>query len=420
MKNLNFTQQYLFKNYSLLKKIIIFAFSLCMLTSCSKMEESYISNEPELLLGVQKNADNTSIEPMKIIGTENTELDNDDTFIGKCIAWFEVDIDQDNIQEIICPRLAIFENDNAYCHSLVIDIFTKDKKWVLRQKFDRGDIFYGMETFFDIVDLNNDNIPELITKLQVGPDCPGCESYRIYSYKMGQFKEALSVFNVSPYVVKSVIENLAAIHEYTISYCKRASNKETRRYWNTFIEDYDFDLWLLDSNNDGKLEILQLIEPLTDDCLTDSQYLLLIMELSQKGSVFTSSFLSVDMQDSFRSADIIGLLKQNNEINLFVNGNYAGTSFAFPILHIFKVNGNNLTKINEFYGFYYHNLSQRFKDLDQDGDIEIIYIDNVIWPSSAPHCDSIPIFGIAEFSKKNGKYLEADEKFQADLRRLNR
>ena len=419
MKNLNFTQKYLFKNYSLLKKIIIFAFSLCMLTSCSKREESYISNEPELLLGVQKNADNTSIEPMKIIGTENTELDNDDTFIGKCIGWFEVDIDQDNMFEILCPRRSIFDGDGVYCHSLIIDIFTKDKKWILRQKFDRGDNFYGTETFFDLIDINNDKTPELITKLQVGPDCPDCDSYRIYSYEMGQFKSTLNVFNVSPYAIKSVIKNLTAIHEYIIAFCKNASNNETS-YWNDFVDDYAFNLWLLDSNDDGKLEILQLIKPLNDDYSTESKYIILIMELESDGSVKISASFAFKIDENLSSTGIIGFLKQGDEVHLFVNVNYSGNSGAFPILHIFKINGSAIKKIGQFCGFYYDDLPQRFKDLDSDGCSEIIFVETVLWPSGSPHSDVIPIFSIAKFSKESGTYFEAGEKFKEDLRRLNR
>ena len=59
----------------------------------------------------------------------------------------------------------------------------------------------------------------------------------------------------------------------------------------------------------------------------------------------------------------------------------------------------------------------RLRDIDGDGNTEIIYVEDAYWPSGKSHAYIVPIYGIAEY--RDGKYVNANAKFRKTFERLN-
>ncbi len=407
---------------------------IVLLLSCSKEELSEAPSFMEIkntnLSKVNPNSGHKNdkhegaMYPKKIIGTTNEEIAaKEKTYVGECVEKINIDLDHDGMTEIVCPRRVVEQNDRSYSFSFLIDVFKKEHhsddpyEWILRQKCDKK--FYGEEKFFDIEDIYGDKTPELITKLKIGSDCISCEAYRIYSFEDGIFQNMINLFCVDPYNTRYLLERMVELQEYTLSYAQKISNEKVY-YWSEYTGFSGSEIWLIDSDHDEKMEVVQLLEPLKDDQFSAEPYHLMIMELSSEGRIISSGSHFVKM-DNNGSADILGFLKtRQGKHHILLHLGYIGTSVSFPVLRILQVQGTQVKNIGELYGFYDHVISERIKDLDHNGNSEIIYAGDAIWPPGSTHADIQVIYSIAEFDEEKGVYVQADEKFKREYKRLNR
>lgn len=180
--------------------------------------------------------------------------------ISDCVRRLQVDIDGDGELERLCFREAWIRVDQCRTpfNALIGDVF-KDEKWILRQHLKQG-VFHE-ERFFLVNDLDNDGKTELITRLQLSPDCAGCAAYAVYVFTEGSFVAEMNLFGVSPR-----FRPVASV------FCDRAAIRDTvdRRYRIELSDDNpcgfpgkpsrcgNGSLWLLDSNHVGNTEIIHV------------------------------------------------------------------------------------------------------------------------------------------------------------------
>jgi hypothetical protein len=331
---------------------------------------------------------------------------------------FNADLDGDNVSEKVnLMYLNYKEYDDLFAYtSLVVDVFKYDKL-ILRQELERG--FFFAEQFFAFKDLDKDRRNELITQVRFSPDCSGYDTYRIYNFIENSFDLKLNLFNVDMDLpsLGTLMKKLSDFQEKILAYYNKLSNSEYPcGYWNDCSTS---DPWLVDTENDGQPEIILLVEPPYNAISKkDNCYHLLIVMLSADGQIFNYSIqrLEIDYWRDFVS--VLGFLKtHDNHIHLLINFAYEGNSAGDPVLHIFDVRESQAKEVGKFGGFYEPDISERLRDLDNDGNTEIIYVENSYWPPGKSHSEIILWYGIAEY--QNGHYKNANDKFKKSLEQLN-
>ncbi|UCG14338.1 MAG: hypothetical protein JSU72_07735 [Deltaproteobacteria bacterium] len=342
--------------------------------------------------------------------------------LGECFNTLETDLDRDDGPETVCLRVMRYQDvDLEITHlSLVVDLYQRST-WVLRQELDRS--FFSEERFFALEDVSGDGGLELITQAKLGPYCAGCDAYRIYRFaETGGFVHTLNLFNLGPKAggVKGVLDKLESIQEQIVSsFTNETGMEQPCGYWREDPGCPGSELWLLDSNSDGRMEIIRLLEPPPGDYfLRDRFYYLCILELSSNGMVLGHAFFHLQMGGEEGFISLIGFLEtKGNKTHLLVNFLHPGTSVAYPLLHVFEFKGVQLRGVGEFPGFYLHAISKRLQDIDGDGNTEIIYLGDSYWPPGEPYAKVIPIYSIAEY--RDGRYVEANDKFKRTYESLN-
>ena len=375
------------------------------------------SGETEIVEEEPAESGQTQVE---LIGTEYIGRGvGDGLFIGGCRPEFQADCDGDGQPEDLCVQSMTEAKDgNIPKHYLLIDVY-RNAKWIVRQKMELG--FYWEERFFDFVDLDGDGEPELLTRTRLGPDCAGCNAYRIYVFADCAFYNVLNVFNMEPCDtrIQTVLKMLDRIDPVESVGFDRARKPGELAVCNDedFFKD-DCAPWLVLSG--GKT---LLIHTLTyHDAKIN--YIkrragVLVTEVSAKGTLGRQRFFKYpdDPEEVSRSA--LGFLKTaGGKIHLLTTIDYRGTSFGYPVLEMLELQGLRLKQVGEFSGFYHHVVPERLIDFDQDGTTEIVYVAQSVWPPGGAHADEIPIYGIAEYRK--GKYMEAGKKHDTSGERLNR
>jgi hypothetical protein len=160
-------------------------------------------------------------------------------------------------------RTAVYKarDGQPLCDSLIVDIY-KNGDWLLRQELDRG--LFGAERFHLLRDLDMDGRAELITLLAAGPEGSGGDACRIYKFDGYAFVEALHVFGLLPqdasvaFFLRHLTEIQAEISE---RYAEAIAGPDLCADAGDEGDCFAGSPWLLDSNGDGRLELVQLLEP---------------------------------------------------------------------------------------------------------------------------------------------------------------
>ncbi len=339
--------------------------------------------------------------------------------IGDCFQTVSVDVDGDKKKEKICLRyLKYKEYEDIYTYvSLIVDLF-KNKKQALRQELDRG--FFFEERFVSFKDIDSDGRADLITKGRFSPNCAGCSSYRIYLFKEDRFELALNLFNIDPDnpSLKNVLPKLSDLDDLILTeFKKRTKNENPCGFYEGCVRS---DPWAVDLDHDGEPEVVLLVMSGYDDFLNDKVHYLFMAEFTKTGKIKNYKIQGIDFECCYWSwgVDVLGFLgTQNKRIHLLINYAYTGNSIQSPVLKIYDMQWASVNKIGEFAGFYEYAIVERLRDIDGDGNTEIIYVNDAYWPPGKSHAYIIPIYGIAEY--QNGRYVEANEKFKSTLDRLN-
>jgi hypothetical protein len=333
--------------------------------------------------------------------------------IGDCFEWIHQDLDGDNTPERLCLRVLTYKRtgeDISY-ESLIADVFLGGTR-LLRQELDRG-LFY-QEQFYSLRDLDDDGQPELITRSRLSPDCAGCDVERIHAFRHGKFVHILNIFqlNSDDLFIKVALRQLPEIKNQILNHYKAYTEMEHPcGYPEENDECTGSELWLLDSDRDDGKEVIQLLEPPPGDYFLNARfYNLYILELAETGAFSNHAFYPFQMGGEMGFVYLIGFLgTHDGHTHALVNLDYPGTSTAYPVLHVLDVSGVQAKEIGKFCGFYLNRIPHRLRDLDDDGNTEIIYVGEVYWPPGGAHADVEVAYEIGEY--RNGRYVEASREF---------
>jgi hypothetical protein len=359
--------------------------------------------------------------PLMLMKTSKPEdLEKNLYTIGNCFESLNGDVDGDNIKEKICVRSLQFkEYDDAYTYvSLIVDLF-RSKKQVLRQELSRG--FFFDERFVELKDVNWDGKTELITRVRFSPDCVGCSSYRIYTFKEDRFELSLNLFNIDPdnASLKNVLAQLPGFEEIILKEYRKKTNAE--HPCGIYEGCVRSGPWVLDSDHDGQPEVILLVRQSDDtDPFSAKIYSLFIAKFTKAGEFTSYKFHMIDYEcySFVCGVDILGFLEtQDKHMHLLINYAYPCNSPTVPELNIFDIQTNYIKNIGKFDGFYQHAIVERLRDIDGDGNTEIIHVENTYWPPGKSHAYIMPIYGIAEY--RDGRYVNANEKFKKTCEKLN-
>lgn len=340
--------------------------------------------------------------------------------IGDCFESFNADVDGDKIKEKICMRYLNYKiSDDIHTYvSLIVDLF-KNKKQVLRQELDRK--FFFEERFIDLMDVNGDGKMELITKVRFSPDCSGCEDYRVYTFNKDRFALTLNLFNIKPDNphLMILLGMLSGLEDMILKdHREKSKSQHPCEIWNSRVSS---DPWAVDVDYDGQPEVVILLMPGSDgDFFNDKIHYLLIAKFTKTGELKSYKIHRIDFECCLRywSVDVLGFLETcDKHKHLLINYVYPGNSLLNPALKIFDIHWPHVNNIGEFTGFYENKIASRIRDINGNGNAEIIYIEDTFWPHGKSHMYIMPIYGIAEY--REGRYVNANEKFKKDIERLN-
>ena len=218
----------------------------------------------ELIERVEKALDSPESEPSPFFTSNyaSTLPDGVTRQIGECERVSHIDVDGDGRRERVCVRVATYETkDGQPRNALIVDLH-KRGEWLLRQELASGPL--RAERVIHLRDLDMDGSAELVTQLASNPERTGDEVGRIYKFDGYAFVETLNIFGLSPQDASAA---------FFLRHLKEIREEISERYSvETGIEQLctdDWDEgdcfagapWLLDSNGDGRLELVQLLEP---------------------------------------------------------------------------------------------------------------------------------------------------------------
>jgi len=231
----------------------------------------------------------------------------------------------------------------------------------------------------------------------------------------------LNLFNIDPDnpSLKNVLPKLSNLEEIILKeYRERTKVENPCGIYEGCVRS---DPWVVDLNHDGQPEIVFLVRsPEGTNSDKDKHYNLFIAKFTKAGKLMSYKYHVIDYECyAFAcGVDILGFIKNNDKrTHLLINYVYTCNSPTVPELNIFDIQPNHIKNIGKLGGFYEHAIAERLQDIDGDGNTEIIYVDDAYWPPGKSHAYIIPIYGIAEY--RDGRYVEANEKFKSTLKRLN-
>ncbi len=328
---------------------------------------------------------------------------------GECSRAVRADFDGDGSAEKLCASEVWIQNRlcRTPTHRLQVDLY-KGQRWLLHQQLNPG-VFWA-ERFHLVKDLDGDGRAELVTRLELSPDCSGCTAYCIYVFDGEGFFEALNLFGVSPHSpqVARVLRDYSEIQTHIESRCRAASKRgNPGGGGDDPAACAPGATWLLDSDGDGRVEIVQLLDPPAGDYLLESKwYRLLVMELGRTPAATPHRFHPLEMEGGWGYVRLLGFLKtRSGRVNALINFAHPGTSTAYPILRVFEIRGLGLKQVGELYGFYEHAVPDRLRDVDQDGNTEIIHVASDYWLPGKSHAEVVLNYEIMTYT--GGKYVPA-------------
>ena len=326
--------------------------------------------------------------------------------IDECFEIASLDLDGDNEQEELCLSYLKYKgpDDKFISTSLVVNLL-KGFKHLLRQELARS--YYFEERFVSLTDFNADGRDELLTQVRFSPDCAGCDAYRIYEFKDDRFTLALSLFDIDPDndSIKDVWDRLEDYNKTILTNLKSTS---TRTYPCGYSENCITSVpWLVDSDHDGQLEIILLVEMPKDDFDFNDQASYLFFATKEPHQYRLEP---IPLEYS-AITNVLGFLKtRDKRTHLLINAARSGTSSAFPKLTIVDIHWPKITKIGELGGFFEHAIAERLRDLDGDGNTEIIYVGETYLPPDNAWANIDVSYDIAEY--RDGNYVENNIKFK--------
>ena len=379
--------------------------------------EDVVKNEREMDGFEQDNAGDSKPDSevtRNLMQTREPEEGEDALYeIEECFEVASVDLDGDNEREDLCLSYLMYKGhaDKFIYTSLVVNLF-KGFKYVLRQEIDRS--YYFEERFLSLTDINADGRAELVTQVRFSPDCAGCDAYRIYEFNDDRFIPVLGLFGIDP-DNDSIRDVWNRLDDYNKTILTHLEGTVSRTYPCGFSENCITSVpWLVDSDHDGQLEIILLVEMPRDDFdfNTQTSYLFFAEKETHQYR------LEPIPPENSAITNVLGFLStRDKRTHLLINAARSGTSSAFPKLNIFDIHWPKISKIVELSGFYEHAIAERLRDLDGDGNTEIIYVGESYLPPDAAWADSDVAYNIAEY--RDGMYVENNSKFKNSREQLN-
>jgi hypothetical protein len=170
--------------------------------------------------------------------------------------------------------------------------------------------------------------------------------------------------------------------------------------------------WIVDTDQNGQLEIVMLVEPPRGDFGSKAKNsYLFFSEYSADAKNPQRTLISLPLKH-YPIKKFLGFLEtRDKRTHLLINIADIGTTSAFPILNTFDIRWPKIKKIGEFFGFYEHVISDRLRDLDGDGNTEIISVGESYVPPGAAYADIVLLYNVAEY--RHGTYVENNAKFES-------
>jgi hypothetical protein len=271
--------------------------------------------------------------------------------IGECVRVAHIDVDGDFRRERVCVRVATYEvGGGPPREALLVDIH-KGGEWLLRQELS-GEPFRG-ERVLLLRDLDMDGSAELVTQLASNPERPDADVGRIYKFDGYAFVEALNIFGLPPQDASVVffLRHLEEIQtDISVRYIEETGAEDLCADPGDEGDCFAGPPWLLDSNGDGRLELVQLLEPPGGgDASEAGPFRLFVKEFRRRSTEGRSRFHSIGPGSGSSQAGTI-LFHRSNEGRVLLLAPFAnpGALAASRTMAAFELSG---TGIKEAVGF---------------------------------------------------------------------
>lgn len=297
--------------------------------------------------------------------------------IGECMRVSQVDVDGDFRRERVCVRVATYEGGGGPTReTLLVDIH-KGNEWLLRQEL--PGFSYGPERALLLRDLDMDGGAELVTQLASNPERPGDDVGRIYKFDGYAFVEALNIFGLPPQ---------DASVTFFLRHLKEIREEISERYSaETGIEQLctdDWDEgdcfagapWLLDSNGDGRLEVVQLLEPPGGTEGTKPEpYRLFVKEFRGRSTDGRSRFHPVEAGPAASGAGQI-IIQRADDGRVLLLASFAGSGApaATRSTSAFEIAGTSLRRATGYGGNQAPGSSMRTRIARSEEPLETRYV----------------------------------------------
>jgi hypothetical protein len=297
--------------------------------------------------------------------------------IGECVRVSHIDVDGDFRRERVCVRVAAYEGGGGPPReALLVDIH-KRNEWLLRQEL--PGFSSGSERALLLRDLDMDGSAELVTQLATDPGRPDTAIGRIYKFDGYAFVEALNIFGLPPQ---------DASVTFFLRHLKEIREEISERYSaETGIEQLctdDWDEgdcfagspWLLDSNGDGRLGVVQLLEPLggTEEP-KPGPYRLFVKEFRGRSTDGRSRFHPVEAGPGASGAGQI-IIQRADDGRVLLLASFAGSGApaADRSTSAFEIAGTSLKRATGFGGNQAPGSSMRTRIARSEEPLETRYV----------------------------------------------
>ena len=285
--------------------------------------------------------------------------------IGDCVHSLTADVDGNGRRERVCVRVAVYKTQEgqALYDSLIVDIF-KSGDWILRQELDRG--LFREERFQLLRDLDMDGRAELVTMLSSVSGGSGGDACRIYKFDGYAFVEAMHVFGLPPQdaSVAFFLRHLPEVQaDISARYIEKTGTEDLCTDPGDEGDCFAGSPWLLDSNGDGRLELVQLLEPPGGaDESKSGAFSLFVKEFRRRGTEGRSRFHSIGPGSGNSQTGTI-LFHRSSEGRVLLLASFAnpGALAAAGAMASFELSGTGVKKAAGFGGFPIPEKSERMR-----------------------------------------------------------
>jgi hypothetical protein len=317
-------------------------------------------------------------KPLFTAGLRDTLPDEVGIEIGDCVRTVNADVDGDGRRERVCVRIACYRSQTGQTlyDSLIVDIF-KHGDWLLRQELDRA--LFRQERFHLLRDLDMDGAAELVTLLSAGTEESGDEAWRIYKFDGYAFVEALHVFGLPPQdaSVAFFLRHLPEIREeISARYMAETGSENLCGDSGEEADCFAGSPWLLDSNGDGRLELVQVLEPPdSEDTPKAGQSRLFVKEFRRRGTEGRSRFHTIGPASAVpKTGSILFHKSDDGRVVLLASFADPGAPSAQPATTAFEIAGTSV-KIAAGIGAYaMHSPLGRLRLARNEGPLETRYV----------------------------------------------